>query len=162
MFVFVFTADGAGWRFLRQSTGDADCWGHVAGRVDGSTYVGSAAGKVKVLDNASLEFSDVALPWLSIPIDASKLPYGSTFTVVHGAGPNPTSPPTTWITHVHGDGEALEFFRLVRDGGGGAWVLEHSRGDAQAAPWLQRGPRVDRGGCHRRRHWDRRRVSKGR
>jgi len=121
VFVFVSTADGAGWRFLRQSTGDGDYWGHVAGRVDGSTYVGLATGKVRVLDNASLEFSDVGLP---IPIVT--LLYGSAFTVVHGAGPNPTSPPTTWIIHARCYGEALEFFCLVRGGGGGAWVLEHS------------------------------------
>ncbi|RLM99994.1 hypothetical protein C2845_PM06G33970 [Panicum miliaceum] len=34
VFVFVSTAAGAGWRFLRQSTDAGDCSGHVAGRVD--------------------------------------------------------------------------------------------------------------------------------
>ncbi|PVH63225.1 hypothetical protein PAHAL_3G497100 [Panicum hallii] len=139
VFVFVSTADGAGWRFLRQSTDAGDCCGHVAGRVDGSIYLGLATGKVKILDKSSLEFSDVDLP---IRIDRSKLPSGSAFTVVHGAGPNPTSPPTTWIIHVHGD--ALEFFRLVR--GGGAWVLEHS------IPQLSEATR-GLPGCHKVLKW---------
>ncbi|RLN29622.1 hypothetical protein C2845_PM05G01830 [Panicum miliaceum] len=134
-FVFVSTADGAGWRFLRRSpAGDRDYPWHVAGRVDGSTYLGLATGKVKVLDNASLEFSDVDLP---IRIDR-QFPRGSAFTVVHGAGPNPTSPPTAWIIHVHG--EALEFFRR-QDRGGGAWVLEHSIPELSEATWRLPGHR---------------------
>ncbi|CAL4905105.1 unnamed protein product [Urochloa decumbens] len=112
------TADGDGRRFLRQSV----YMGHVAGRVDGSLYLGFSTGNVKVLDNASLELSEVDLP---IHIDTSKRPYKSAFTVGHGAGGrNPISPATTRIVHLHG--EDLEVFRRVRGGGDGEWVLEHS------------------------------------
>ncbi|KAF8762909.1 hypothetical protein HU200_008754 [Digitaria exilis] len=106
----------------------ADCAGYIAGRVDGSIYLGSTiSGKVKVLDGASLESREVDIPTC---IDTSKFTYRSVFTVVHGAGPGPTSPASTWIVHVRG--EALEFFRHVRRGSGDGesssslWVLEHT------------------------------------
>nr|TKW29690.1 hypothetical protein SEVIR_3G412800v2 [Setaria viridis] len=123
--VCVFSAadGGDGWRFLRRPSAGSYYIGHVAGRVDGSIYLGSVTGNVRVLDNASMELSEVYLP---IGIDKSKAPRISTFTVVHGAGANPTSPPSTWIIHVHG--EELEFYRRVRggSGSGGEWVLEHN------------------------------------
>ncbi|RCV19542.1 LOW QUALITY PROTEIN: hypothetical protein SETIT_3G394200v2 [Setaria italica] len=122
--VCVFSAadGGDGWRFLRRPpSAGSNYLGHVAGRVDGSIYLDSVAGKVRVLDNARLEASEVHLP---IGIDKSKAPRRSSFTVVHGAGANPTSPPSTWIIHVHG--EELEFFRRVRGCSGGEWVLEHN------------------------------------
>ncbi|KAF8655715.1 hypothetical protein HU200_061039 [Digitaria exilis] len=118
------TADGGHWRFPRRS---ADCAGYIAGRVDGSIYLASTiSGTVKVLDGASLESREVDIP---TRIDTSKFTYRSVFTVVHGAGPGPTSPASTWIVHVRG--EALEFFRHVRRGGGdgessSSWVLEHT------------------------------------
>ncbi|CAN6343852.1 unnamed protein product [Urochloa humidicola] len=120
---FFSTASGCGeWRFLRQSADHGgDYVGHVAGRVDGSLCLGLATGSVKVLDNTSLEPSDVDLP---IHIDTSRSPYGSAFTVIHGAGRDPTSSATTWMVHVYG--EELEFFRRVCGGRGGEWVLEHS------------------------------------
>ncbi|CAL5092313.1 unnamed protein product [Urochloa decumbens] len=118
--VFSSTAGGSGeWRFLRQSADHGgDYIGHVAGRIDGSLCLGLATGNVKVLDNASLLPSEVDLP---IRIDTSRSLHRSAFTVVHGAGRDPTSPAATWIVHVYG--EELEFFRQVR---GGEWVLEHS------------------------------------
>uniref|UniRef100_K3ZDQ1 F-box domain-containing protein n=1 Tax=Setaria italica TaxID=4555 RepID=K3ZDQ1_SETIT len=121
--VCVFSAadGGDGWRFLRPPSAGSNYMGHVAGRVDGSIYLDSLTGNVRVLDNVSLELSEVCLPF---GIDKSKAPWRSAFTVVHGAGANPTWPPSTWIIHVHG--EELEFFRRVRGGIGGEWVLEHS------------------------------------
>ncbi|OEL14380.1 hypothetical protein BAE44_0024602, partial [Dichanthelium oligosanthes] len=156
-------ADGGDWRFLEQSAddGEYESPSHVAGRVDGSLYVGLRTGNVMVLDNATLGFSKVDLP---IQIDTWKLPYSYTsmFKVVHGASPDPTSPPSTWIIHVRG--EELEFFRLVR--GSGEWVLEHSIQLSEATRRLPGSPEkfvkwtlVDR--CYRRQHWDGRLVNPG-
>ncbi|KAF8762913.1 hypothetical protein HU200_008758 [Digitaria exilis] len=93
--VFNTAADGDGWSSLKHPVDDDDYYmGHVAGRVDGSIY-------------------------LSL---TTETPHIEVY-VVHGAGPDPSSPPSTWIIHVCG--EALEFFRLAR-GGGGDWVLEHT------------------------------------
>ncbi|CAN6343858.1 unnamed protein product [Urochloa humidicola] len=128
--VFSTAGGGAGaWHFLMRESpagggggGGYMYMGHVAGRVDGSLYLGFSTGKVKVLDNASVELSEINLP---ISIDTSKPPNRSAFTVVHGAGRNRTSPATTRIVHVHG--EDLEVFRRIRGGGGGDdWVLEHN------------------------------------
>ncbi|CAN6329877.1 unnamed protein product [Urochloa humidicola] len=126
--VWVFSAAGGGsgeWRILKLADDGGD-FGHVAGRIDASLYLGSSTGNnVSVLNNAALKLSKVDLP-IGI-IGASKSPYGSRFTVVHGVGQNPTSPVTTRIVHVHG--KDLEVFRRVSDGGsggGGEWVLEHS------------------------------------
>ncbi|CAL4897768.1 unnamed protein product [Urochloa decumbens] len=124
--VCVFSA-ADGWRFLKESPADGGRYkymanmGHFAGRIDGSLYLGFPTGNVKVLDNASFELFEVDLP---IGIDMSKPPNRSAFTVVHGVGRDPTSPPTTRIIHVHG--EDLEVFRRVRGGHGSEWVLEHS------------------------------------
>ncbi|CAN6343853.1 unnamed protein product [Urochloa humidicola] len=124
---YVFsTADGGGWRLLRPlvpaaGLGRVTGW-VIAGRIDGALYVGLSAGTVMVLDNASLEFSEVDLPIRIIDLDPRR--YASTFTVVHSAGDDRhTSPPVVRIVHVHG--EELEVFRRV-GGSSGMWVLEHS------------------------------------
>ncbi|KAF8655711.1 hypothetical protein HU200_061034 [Digitaria exilis] len=119
--VFNTAADvGDGWSSLKHPVDEDDYYymGHVAGRIGGSIYLSLTTGNVKVLDSATLKVSKVDMP---ICLNTSKIPSGtSRFTVVHGASPDPSSPPSTWIIHVCG--EALEFFRLVH--GGGDWVLE--------------------------------------
>ncbi|KAK3140232.1 hypothetical protein QOZ80_5AG0397910 [Eleusine coracana subsp. coracana] len=58
------TTDAGGWRFLRSSEDDLDydCMAHLAGRANGSLYLGTNCGSVIILDNTSLEFSLVDLP----------------------------------------------------------------------------------------------------
>ena len=132
MFSMADGGDFGNWRVLRRSQLDdryRDGFGRVAGRVDGSLYLGLHAGVVTVLDKDKLEFSKVDLP----PIrrdDGER----STFAVVNtgaaAAGTDPTtsppsSPPVVCIVHVHG--QTLELFRrrqVVH--GTGEWVLEHS------------------------------------
>lgn len=108
---------GTYWHFLNEDR-FSYCFGYVAGNVDRSLYLGMFAGFVAALDNTSLVFSKVALP---IRLDMLKIPHLSTFTVVHGAGLGPDSPPRTSIVHVRG--EELELFRRVH--GSGEWTLEH-------------------------------------
>jgi hypothetical protein len=56
------TADAGGWHFLPSSEEEfnPDC--DIASRVDGCLYLGTTWGSLMVLDNASLEFSEVDLP----------------------------------------------------------------------------------------------------
>ncbi|GJN35497.1 hypothetical protein PR202_gb24280 [Eleusine coracana subsp. coracana] len=58
------TADAGGWRFLRSSEDDLDydCMAHLAGRANGSLYLGTNCGSVIIVDNTSLELSLVDLP----------------------------------------------------------------------------------------------------
>ncbi|TVU49077.1 hypothetical protein EJB05_00368, partial [Eragrostis curvula] len=123
-------ADVGDWRVLLRSADDLDndCLGHLAGRVDGSLYLGLGTGSVIVLDNASLEFSKVNLPIRVKKCAFFGYRYQSTFRVVHGGAGDSTSaspPPTSRIVHVYG--EDVEVFCRVHDNDvGGEWVLEHS------------------------------------
>ncbi|KAF8655539.1 hypothetical protein HU200_061084 [Digitaria exilis] len=139
--VFNSAADGDGWSFPKRAANDVEedyyYSGDVAGRgVDGSIYLGLETGSVKILDSVSLQVSKVDLP-IHVDTHTSMIPHTSRFTVVHGAGPDPASPASTWIIHLRG--EALEFFRLVH--GSGEWVLEHTIPDlSEATRRLPNGP----------------------
>ncbi|KAF8762912.1 hypothetical protein HU200_008757 [Digitaria exilis] len=111
------TSDGNGWRSLPSSVNDLDreCFGHVAGRVDGSLYLGLPFSRAMALDNATMEFSLINLP---THMDPSQPLVGfSSFRVVHGRG----SSPTTRIMHANGEG--IKVFRWAHHGG--EWVLGH-------------------------------------
>ncbi|KAK3140231.1 hypothetical protein QOZ80_5AG0397900 [Eleusine coracana subsp. coracana] len=96
---------------------------HLAGRIDGSLYIGLKNCSILVLDNASLEFSEVDLPTrISLEKNSDDIA-ASSFRVVHGAGDHPSSPPTSRI--VHARNKELEVFRREHHGSG-KWVLEHS------------------------------------
>jgi hypothetical protein len=111
------TADAAGWRFLLPSSQEfvPDYYSHLAGRVDGCLYLPTIRGSLMVLDNASLEFSEVLLPSCK-DFTASYSGANSSYIVVHGG-----SSPTSRIVHVYGDD--LEVFGRVD--GSGDWILQH-------------------------------------
>ncbi|GJN35496.1 hypothetical protein PR202_gb24279 [Eleusine coracana subsp. coracana] len=127
--VYVSTADDGGgeWRSLWRRPGDLNKdysrGQHLAGRVDGSLYIGLVNCSILVLDNASLEFSEVDLP-TRISVEKSfDIIASSSFRVVHGVGDHPGLPPMSRIVHVRN--RELEVFRREHDGSG-KWVLEHS------------------------------------
>nr|CAB3504023.1 unnamed protein product [Digitaria exilis] len=148
--VFSMGSEHGDWRVvdtLGKDVGDFK-GAHLAGRLDdGRLCMGVRNGRVMVLDNVSLEFTQLDLPNQK---EMSVRPKGpSSFRIVHSSSGDGVAAKATRIVHV--DGYEIEVFRQERSGGG--WMLEHRLSEmanrrlpghpascegAQALDWIER------------------------